>query len=108
MDARLASSLQRADVDFVIFTTRSCPYCVKAKMILDRVGHSWQENNVNKKGSIYARVVMETGLKTVPAIFDTRSDEPAFIGGFEELARILKLEARALSPRKGIFGFFRK
>ncbi len=108
MDARLTAFLQREDVDFVLFTTRTCQFCVKAKMSLDRVGLSWQENNVAKKRSIYTRVVLETGLKTVPAIFDNRSEEPVFIGGFEELTRMLKLEARALSPRKGIFGFFRK
>jgi len=51
---------------------------------------------------------METGLKTVPAIFDMRNAEPVFIGGFEELTRMLKLEARASSPRKGFFDFFRK
>ena len=108
MDARLTAFLQRADVDFVLFTTRTCSFCVKAKMVLDRVGLSWQENNVAKKRSIYTRVIMETGLKTVPAIFDTRNFEPVFVGGFEELTRMLKLEARASSPRKGFFDFFRK
>jgi glutaredoxin len=77
-------------------------------MILDRSGFSWQENNVAKKRSIYTRVIMETGLKTVPVIFDMRNENPVFIGGFEELSRMLKLEARALSPRKGFFDFFRK
>ncbi len=108
MDARLTAFLQREDVDFVLFTTRTCQYCVKAKMILDRSGFSWQENNVAKKRSIYTRVIMETGLKTVPVIFDMRNENPVFIGGFEELSRMLKLEARALSPRKGFFDFFRK
>ena len=108
MDVRLTAFLQRADVDFVLFTTRTCPFCVKAKMSLDRVGFSWQENNISKKQSIYSRVVMETVLKTVPAIFDMRNKNPVFVGGFEELIRMLKMENRALSPRKGFFGFFRK
>jgi glutaredoxin 3 len=108
MDVRLTAFLQRADVDFVLFTTRTCQFCVKAKMSLDRVGFSWQENNVSKKQSIYSRVVMETGLKTVPAIFDMRNENPVFVGGFEELIRMLKMENRALSARKGFFGFFRK
>jgi len=44
----------------------------------------------------------------VPAIFDMRNENPVFVGGFEELIRMLKMENRALSARKGFFGFFRK
>ena len=52
-----------------IYTTPYCPYCVRAKRLLERKGVSYQEIDV--AGDDEARIALEerTGRRTVPQIF---------------------------------------
>lgn len=108
MDASLSSHLKRGEVDFVLFTTRTCPYCVKAKQVLNRNGFSWKEYDVAKTRSVYSLVVAETRLRTVPAVFDTRGEEPVFVGGCDDLAALLRAESSPPAKNGGLFGFLHK
>jgi glutaredoxin 3 len=65
-----------------IYTTSSCPYCVRAKRLLDARGIAFTEIDVGSNDELRADVMKRTGRRTVPQIFiDGKS-----IGGFDELA----------------------
>lgn len=65
-----------------IYTTHSCPYCVRAKRLLEARGIAFTEIDVGTDDALRADVMQRTGRRTVPQIFiDGRS-----IGGFDELA----------------------
>jgi len=81
--------LQKADTDFVMFVTNVCPYCVKAKRLLDRHKMSWADHNVQKDPQLQMEVVQLTGHRTVPAIFDVRGEAPVFVGGSDNLERYI-------------------
>jgi glutaredoxin 3 len=67
--------------EVTIFTTNFCPYCVRAKRLLDHKGVAYKEVDVGADAELRDRMVAESGRRTVPQIFI--SGRP--IGGFEEL-----------------------
>ena len=64
-----------------VYTTRYCPYCVRAKALLKHKGVAFQEIDVSGDDALRDEVVRLSGRRTVPQIF---IDGKA-IGGFEEL-----------------------
>jgi glutaredoxin 3 len=53
-----------------IYTTSYCPYCVKAKHLLDTKGATYEEINVENDDNLRANMVaLSGGRKTVPQIF---------------------------------------
>ncbi len=79
-----------------VYTTPRCPYCVRAKRLLEARGISYVEIDVAADDELCADLVRRTGRRTVPQIFiDGRS-----IGGFEELAELdARQELRPLVER---------
>ena len=75
-----------------VYTTATCPFCVRAKRLLAARGVPFDEIDVGEDAALRADLIRRTGRRTVPQIFiDGRA-----IGGFEELA---ELDARAeLAP----------
>ena len=67
-----------------IYTTPSCPFCVRAKRLLQARGIAYDEVDVGNDPALRADLVRRTGRRTVPQIFI--DGEP--IGGFEELAAL--------------------
>ena len=71
--------------DFLIYSADFCPYCVAAERYLESHGFTYTiidlSNNVEKRKEI----VLETGHRTVPVIFDLRMNQINFIGGFDNL-----------------------
>ncbi|WP_022955049.1 glutaredoxin 3 [Perlucidibaca piscinae] len=65
----------------VIYTTHICPYCVRAKMLLQRKGVTYEEIDVSDDADTRQMLVQRTGRRTVPQIFI--NDQP--IGGSDEL-----------------------
>ena len=67
-----------------LYTTPSCPFCVRAKRLLAERRIAYTEIDVSDDDELRADIVQRTGRRTVPQIFiDGRS-----IGGFEELAAL--------------------
>ena len=67
-----------------LYTTASCPFCVRAKRLLEARGIPFEEIDVGNDDALREDVMQRTGRRTVPQIFiDERS-----IGGFEELAAL--------------------
>jgi glutaredoxin 3 len=52
-----------------IFTTPWCPYCVRAKRLLEKKGVSYQEIDVAEDDEARVRLAEQTGRRTVPQIF---------------------------------------
>ena len=52
-----------------IFTTPWCPYCVRAKRLLEQKGVSYEEVDVEGDDEARIRLAEQTGRRTVPQIF---------------------------------------
>lgn len=70
-----------------IYSTAICPYCVRAKHLLQRKGVEFKEIRVDHDHDQMQRMMHITGRQTVPQIFI--GDQ--HVGGFDDMAR---LEAR--------------
>ena len=64
-----------------MYTTRVCPYCIRAKALLKDRSVPFEEIDVSSDDEKRAWLVKVTGRRTVPQIFI--GEEP--IGGFDEL-----------------------
>ncbi len=68
--------------DIDVYTTDYCPYCVKAKALLDRKGANYNEHDVTHDDEARMLLVEKSGgLKTVPQIFIAGNH----IGGCDDL-----------------------
>jgi len=53
-----------------LYTTKYCPYCVRAKMLLERKGVAYTEIDVSDDDNARAELVKKSGgRRTVPQIF---------------------------------------
>lgn len=70
-----------------IYSTQTCPYCVKAKVLLDKKGAAYTEIDVtNDDQARMDLVARANGMRTVPQIFiDDRH-----IGGCDDLYELDK------------------
>jgi len=81
-----------------IFSKAHCPYCVKAKALLDEQGIPFDESIVGEdvtKQDIQTMVDgmgLNTRITTVPQIFfiSGNSEMSEYIGGYTELAKYIK------------------
>ncbi|MCD6224633.1 MAG: glutaredoxin 3 [Deltaproteobacteria bacterium] len=54
----------------IIYSTLTCPYCIKAKQLLESKGVDYQEVRIDKHPELVAEVIEKSnGQKTVPQIF---------------------------------------
>ena len=67
-----------------VYTTSSCPFCLRAKRLLEARGIPYDEIDVEEDAELRADLIERTGRRTVPQIFI--DGDP--IGGFEELAAL--------------------
>ncbi|HRH90566.1 MAG TPA: glutaredoxin 3 [Agitococcus sp.] len=65
----------------VIYTTRICPYCVRAKQLLQRKGIAYEEVDVSNDHATRMQLVERTKQRTVPQIFINDQH----IGGCDDL-----------------------
>lgn len=69
-----------------IYTTPTCPYCVKAKKLLNSKGVQYEEIDVDTDEVKYQEMIKRSGRKTVPEIFI----DGKFIGGCDDLCALEK------------------
>ncbi len=67
--------------DITIYTTPTCPYCLRAKALLQRKELAFTEISVANDGELRRELAERTGRTTVPQIFFG----DAHIGGCDEL-----------------------
>ena len=69
--------------EVIIYTTKTCPYCVLAKELLSMRGYLYQEIDVTGNQALREELVGRTGgRKTVPQIFF----DGVSMGGYDDLA----------------------
>ena len=88
--SRVVEDAKSNDVDFIVYSTTFCPYCVAVKRLLTSKGLSFHEINFDHEPDVRHQVVEETGHRTVPVVIDNRGEQPMYIGGFEETSVYLK------------------
>ncbi len=64
-----------------VYTTVACPYCVRAKALLDARGIAYDEIHVGREPEARTELAQRTGMMTFPQILV--GDE--LVGGFDEL-----------------------
>lgn len=71
--------------DVKVYSTSVCPYCVRAKQLLERKGIAYTEINLsNEAPEVRVELMEKTRHRTVPQIFI--NDQ--FIGGFDDLYKL--------------------
>ncbi len=65
----------------VIYTTPICPYCVRAKMLFQRKGVTYEEIDLSRNNELRLQIMQQTKQRTVPQIFINKQH----IGGCDEL-----------------------
>jgi glutaredoxin 3 len=71
-----------AGPEVVMYVSSWCPYCVRAKAILQRKGVQWREVNIETDPSLRQHMIETTGRRTVPQIFIGDHH----VGGSDDLA----------------------
>jgi glutaredoxin 3 len=87
--SQLHEIIENANEDFLVFTQTICPYCTRAFRTLDSKGLTYADVNLDNFTGLRKEVVMETGHRTVPVVFDMRGDDPIFVGGSDNLLEYL-------------------
>ncbi|MFK7885778.1 MAG: glutaredoxin 3 [Gammaproteobacteria bacterium] len=64
-----------------MYTTRFCPYCMRARALLDKKGVSYDDIDINKSASERATMRERSGRTSVPQIFI----DDHHVGGCDEL-----------------------
>lgn len=70
--------------DVVIYTTRYCPFCIRAKYLLDNKNVPYKEISVDGKPELRAEMTAKAGRHTVPQIWIGGHH----VGGCDELMAI--------------------
>lgn len=65
----------------VIYTTATCPYCVRAKQLLQKKGITYTEIRVDLDDKERDKMISLTGRRTVPQVFI----DDQHIGGCDDL-----------------------
>lgn len=64
-----------------LYTTKVCPYCVRAKQLLDKKGVEYQEINAEDEAVREAMITKAGGRRSVPQIFINNHH----VGGCDDL-----------------------
>ncbi len=73
----------------VMYATASCPYCMRARRLLDKKGVTYQEINVDDDPALWDEMQRVSKRNTVPQIFI----DDFHVGGFDDMAE-LDMEGR--------------
>jgi glutaredoxin 3 len=64
-----------------LYSTRFCPYCIRARQLLDSKGVRYEETAVDGRPDLRRKMVTESGRHTVPQIWIGARH----VGGFDDL-----------------------
>ena len=64
-----------------VYTKDHCPYCIRAKRLLERKGVPFEEVNVEGRDDLRVWLVEASGQKTVPQVFVGERS----LGGFSDI-----------------------
>ena len=72
-----------------IYTTQTCPWCQRAKVLLDKQGIEYAEIDVTTDRAKQVEMVQRSGRKSMPQIFI----DGEHVGGFDDLVGWLEQSA---------------
>lgn len=55
--------------EVIIYTRDGCPYCVRAKALLEQKGVAYQEHNASLDPSVRQEMMARSGRNTFPQVF---------------------------------------
>lgn len=67
-----------------IYSTGLCPYCTRARMLLDKKGVSYTEYRIDEQRGLREEMIARSQRTSVPQIFIN----DRHIGGFDDLAEL--------------------
>ena len=71
--------------EVVIYTGPACPYCTRAKQLLERKGAAYREVRIDREPGEYATMQQRSGgRQSVPQIFIGDHH----VGGFDDMAEL--------------------
>ena len=68
----------------VMYTTRYCPYCVRARNFLNEKGVNFKDIDIYENSTVYSEVNSRTKWNMVPQIFI----QGKFIGGYDDMKKL--------------------
>jgi glutaredoxin 3 len=66
--------------DVLVYTTENCPFCIRAKALLDARGIAYREINLDRDHDGRTQLVRKTGMMTFPQVII----DGQLVGGFQE------------------------
>lgn len=70
--------------NIVMYSTRFCPYCVRARNLLDSKQVSYTDIGVDSRPELRREMMTRSGRRTVPQIWIGERH----VGGFDDLAQL--------------------
>ncbi len=67
-----------------VYSKLNCPFCVRAKRLLEKKGVPYEEISVEGKDDLRTWLMEKTGQRTVPQIFAGERS----LGGFSDIAAL--------------------
>ena len=67
-----------------MYSTAWCPYCARARALLERKGIAFREVDIETDAALRAEMIARSGRRSVPQIFIGGRH----VGGFEELYQL--------------------
>jgi len=68
----------------VVYSTAMCPYCVRAKSLLQSKGIDYEEIRVDLDRDLMVEMMQRSNRRTVPQIFI----DDYHVGGFDDMAQL--------------------
>ena len=68
----------------IMYTTQICPYCVRAKNLLEKKGVAFEERRIEGNREFMREMLERSRRRTVPQIFI----DDYHVGGYDDLARL--------------------
>lgn len=69
-----------------IYSTDTCPWCQRAKVLLDKRGIEYQEIDITTDRALQTEMTQRSGRQSVPQIFFADKH----IGGYDDLVKYLQ------------------
>ncbi len=67
-----------------IYSTAVCPYCIRAKNLLQHKGVSYEEHMIDQDRSLMREMLERSQRRTVPQIFI----DDYHVGGYDDMAEL--------------------
>lgn len=68
----------------VLYTTGMCPYCIRAKTLLQSKGVDFKELRIEGDRNLMREMIEKSGRRTVPQIFIGETH----VGGYDDMAEL--------------------